>query len=578
VSAARTVLSDPAEGPAAVPDVSRRHHLLLLALLLAGSLPFWGKAFHVDDTFFIAVAESLRLHPLRPLAGSVALDDTDQRVFARLGTAPNTFETLSHPPLVPYLIAGVSALTGGLREIPEHAAFFVFPVAAAWFQYRLARRFTSTPLAAAIFLVSCPIFVLSGQSLMTDMPALALSLAGLALFVEGADSGDVRRLLLSGLVIGLAILTRYVCLGLVPLGILYAWGWARRPTKTWMALLPLVGVLGLWCAQNWLEHGALHLAASLRHYGQYYQGRYVALSDLGRRAMSDVAALGGTALPLVVWIALARNPARGGIWLGHATVVAGMVVWLDPFHVTELRSYGAGAKAALTLCLAAGLFLLGDAVRRARPWRSDRGFLLLWMMGALLGTIALLPFGSARYMLPVLPPLFLLLCAPERAGERAAYWSRHEGGTRLAAALTLFLGLLLGVADHEYAGVYRAFAEKGTHAVAGDHRVFFIGDWGFRYYMERGGNRYLLSTDESPTEGDFVVRPRIAALHDIAPRLRARVQHEATIAMNGILPLRLMSYEARAGYYSHGWGLLPFAFSDAPLELFDVFRVVAPPS
>src|SRR5262245_56091098 len=52
---------------------------------------------------FIAIADDVRLHPLRPLDGRVALDDTDARVFARTGTAPNTFDTLSHPPLVPYL-------------------------------------------------------------------------------------------------------------------------------------------------------------------------------------------------------------------------------------------------------------------------------------------------------------------------------------------------------------------------------------------------------------------------------------------------------------------------------------------
>jgi hypothetical protein len=115
--------------------------------------------------------------------------------------------------------------------------------------------------------------------------------------------------------------------------------------------------------------------------------------------------------------------------------------------------------------------------------------------------------------------------------------------------------------------------------VAAGHRVFFIGDWGFRYYMEEAGHRYLLSTDDaSPREDDFVIRPRIAGLHQIAPGLRRRIQHEATVDARGFLPLRLMSYEARAGYYSHGWGLLPFSVSEGPLEVFDVFRVTGPPS
>src|SRR5262249_25078642 len=196
-------------------------------------------------------------------------------------------------------------------------------------------------------------------------------------------------------------------------------------------------------------------------------------------------ALGGTALPLVFFVAFAVDPARGGIRLGHASLAAGAVVWLDLFHLGELQGYSAAHKAALTVFLAAGLLLVGDAVRRARPLRSERGFLLLWLAGAVLGSVVLLPFGTARYMLPVLPPLFLLIVAPDaRDDSPAAAGTGGSEALRLAAALSLCLSLLLGIADHEFAGAYRDFARNGVPAVAAGHRVFFIGDWGFRYYME----------------------------------------------------------------------------------------------
>jgi hypothetical protein len=575
VSAARTAFPDAGVNQRGGPSSTRRDGAILLALVVALGVPFWGKAFHIDDPFFIAIALNLRLHPLRPFDGAVALDDTDHRVFARVASAPNTFETLSHPPLVPYVIAATSVASGGLREVPQHAAFLLFSGVAAWFQYRLARRFTKAPLLAALLLVACPVFILGGHGLMTDVPAIALFLAALALFIEGADSGDVRRLLLAGTVAGFAVLTRYTCLGLVPLAAFYALGRSPRPSKAaWVALLPFSALLGLWCLQNLLAHGGIHLAASARHYAEYYEGRYFTFTDLGRRAISDLAALGGALLPIAAAI-MTPGGDRGRIArVLSCALAAGLAVWLDPFGIHELGDYSAGQKIALALFLAGGLLLLIEAGRRARPWSSDRVFLLVWMAAGLLATVVLLPFGAARYLIPILPPLFLLLCA----GSGTSDWTGRARAKRWAVGITLGLGVLLAIADQQYAGVYRDFARRGVPAVAGSHRVFFIGDWGFRLYMEEAGHLYLRSIDETPAPGDFVIRPQVAGLHEMAPGLRARTQREATIPLMSLLPVRVMSYEAKAGYYSHGWGLLPFAVSRAPLERFDVYRVVAPPS
>jgi len=37
-----------------------------------------------------------------------------------------------------------------------------------------------------------------------------------------------------------------------------------------------------------------------------------------------------------------------------------------------------------------------------------------------------------------------------------------------------------------------------------------------------------------------------------------------------------MNYEAKAGFYAHGFGFLPFSFSTAKLEHFDIFKVGSP--
>ena len=547
------------------PAALRPDLIWVLALLAVLSVPFWGKAFHIDDAFFLAVAENVRRDPLRPFAGAAALDDIDRRVFGRLGTAPNTFETLSHPPLVPCVIAAVAAAGGGAREWPEHAAFFGFALLAACSQYQLARRFTSRPWVAALCLVSSPIFLVSSHSLMTDVPALALSLAALAAFVRGSDAGHTGQLLLAGLLAGLALLTRYVAFGLLPLGVAYVVLKRRPARKAALALLPMAAVWGAWCVQNWLTQGTLHLAASLRHYVEYYGSGAFAGSELAARAISDLSALGGAAFAFVPLLLAAgrRSVAVFAACLAAAAALCGA----DVFGLEDLRDYSVNQRIALSLSFGAGAFLLCEATRRSWSASRDAAFLWLWLAGGCLASVCLLPFGAARYMLPVLPPLALILSSPQPGlPGRRPLW------VGLSFAVTMVLGGMLAAADAEFAAVYRRAARE-LPAASGGGRVWFIADWGFRYYMERDGHRYLLSTDQSPTEGDVVIVPRIAGLHAMAPAVQARARLERAIDVPGTLPLRVLNGEAKAGFYSHGWGLLPFAFSRSPLEHFDVYRL-----
>src|SRR5688572_10865611 len=66
-------------------------HLLILVILASSTLPFAAKAFHIDDVYFMEVAENVVQDPLRPFAGAVALEDRDYRVFDATGQCPSTF-------------------------------------------------------------------------------------------------------------------------------------------------------------------------------------------------------------------------------------------------------------------------------------------------------------------------------------------------------------------------------------------------------------------------------------------------------------------------------------------------------
>src|SRR5262249_50842326 len=114
-----------------VAAATRNHKTNILILVIAAAiliLPFANKPFHIDDPYFIDIAQNILKNPLDPFSGAVTLLDQDYQIFRASRTAPNTFETMSHPPLVPYFIALVAKLTGGIHEVPLHLSFFLFPV------------------------------------------------------------------------------------------------------------------------------------------------------------------------------------------------------------------------------------------------------------------------------------------------------------------------------------------------------------------------------------------------------------------------------------------------------------------
>jgi hypothetical protein len=131
------------------------------------------------------------------------------------------------------------------------------------------------------------------------------------------------------------------------------------------------------------------------------------------------------------------------------------------------------------------------------------------------------------------------------------------------------------LADTDQAARYRALA-RSVRASYPDRTVWFVGEWGFRYYMGQVGAQYLSSVDDRPQAGDIIVRPYVAGMHEMSEGVRARSVALPEIPLLARWPVRLMSFEARAGYYSHHWGYLPWALSRTPLERVEIFEVRAP--
>jgi hypothetical protein len=138
--------------------------------------------------------------------------------------------------------------------------------------------------------------------------------------------------------------------------------------------------------------------------------------------------------------------------------------------------------------------------------------------------------------------------------------------------LTLVWGLILAHADQEFARVYPR-AARDLSQIVKSMKSYSVGEWGFRYYLGRTGTRPL-PVDESPIRGgSFVAIPKLALPYDIPAGLRSMLMPVQTFAYNSKTPLRTLDWQTPAGFYSSGWGLIPFSLSRKNLEEIELFQV-----
>lgn len=555
--------------------------LILAPAVLAACLPFANKAFHVDDRIYLEVADNILRKPLYPY---------DYPAVFEGFVAPDA-ASHSHLPLTSYYLALLKWLVGSDVEWVFHIAFLVFPLLAVWSFYDLARRFVRHPRAAALLLLFSPAFLVLSHNLMTDVAFLAFWLLALSRFLRLCDGAGARKdwvlcalgllgagfisLLSAGLVL---LMTGYL---------LVVWwkGGEERLDPRLAAGLILVLALPLllwffWYLRAYLHYDRLVLVNMLLHvsYRDAFSGALI-----GQKGLSFILNAGGALL-----FPLAIGYAFSGRWKTRLFLAFFLLCWL-PFY-PWLPGYSAPHIFLFALFLSSGalvlwefLSLLLSLLKKSSPagdlpaWAvgpADRGLLLLWFFGIFAAYLFFFYSGSVRYSLLVLPPVILVWIRALELRVRDDYFRRNLVG--LGVVLTAALGLSVAHADYEFASVYRRNAReiREEYAVPG-RTVWYAGEWGFRYYIEKEGAKILPKTAVGPREGDIIVKPFVAmpwvTLYDSGEYIQVVEQRHARVRS----PIRLLDFGSHAGFYSTGWGLLPFSLAGPKnWEWFNVFRVL----
>ncbi|MFQ5416899.1 MAG: hypothetical protein ACE5FL_07615 [Myxococcota bacterium] len=466
-----------------------RRASILAAIAIVATGANAVKPVHLDDAAYLRVAQHIIDDPLRPY----------DFVTIWYGAPQPAFQILA-PPVLPYWLALCRVLSDeptvwGWLQLPW---LLILVISLDRLADRFLGGFRPWWLMAMVF---SPV-VLPGINFMLDIPALALGTASLAAILSAVDSGAIRRGMAAGLLLGLAMETKYT-------GATFAVAWlvlTPRPLASlrilgtgWLiaALFVVAVEIGIALSAG-RSHLWFHVVAIL---GVPIPLRVDRLLGIGTHF-----ALALPAATIFAWTALLRGrfPKRLR-WLAVVGVVA-LASWLVRSGVAYMRSVD-GVTDPVALDPMATTMIVGGFIGLVVPFVAglrgggQNGRLVLWLLVELGFSLFASPFPAMRRALGPTVSAWLLLWPGD--DERP-----DAGWRRAAIVLSIGIALLYWRVDFTAAVAQRegAVAVAERYAPA-DGDLWFVGHWGWSYYAERQGMRVVMPGQTTLKAGDRLVIP-----------------------------------------------------------------------
>ncbi len=552
---------EPGLQPAQPTDARRAVDALVIVVLLVATLvPFSNRALHVDDPFYVWVAQHIAADPLDFYGFTLNWNGLDEPVH----------KINKNPPGVSYYLALVGSLFGW-RETNYHAAFMLLAIGTAFGVYFIAERVTKYPLLAVLLLVTAPVFLLSATNIMAEMGMLLFYVWGLYFWIRGIREDRVGLLVIAAALAGLSVLTKYYALSTIPLFLAYGLAEKRRVGRWMWPLLVTFAIIGAYEVYTRYLYGQGHLFGSIF----YAEESNLRKQPAPIRAIIGLAFAGGCAFPAALY--------AGFLWPRRAIVAFGTMILaftvmlasglLERFFVIEPELAGAELAYAVQLALlsGAGVHLALLAARDVYKRRDATSMLLgLWLAGTFVFAVRFNWAVNGRSLLPAAVPAGLLVA---RAWEMRDVAPGRFDWRRYALVVPgLCVALLVTYADYRQANVYRIAASLVERNFGGaGHTIWYQGHWGFQYYMEQIGAKHTNTTGIDVAAGDYLVTPFYnTASHDLNSAI---VTAHWAINVQPFPWLTTWNPSAGAGYYADAWGPLPFVVTRVREEKFMVVGI-----
>ena len=537
--------------------------LTLAVLAMLG--PFVAKPFNIDDPLFIWTARQIQAHPADPYGFDVNW----------YGDTEPMWGVTENPPLASYGLA-LAAKFLGWSEPALHAAFLLPALAVILGTYRLARRFCFSPMLAALATLCMPVFAVSSTTVMCDVLMLAFWVWAVVWWLEGLEGDDGWRLGGAGLLIALAVMTKYFGACLIPLlaavGVMEKRRWGR-----WAAylLIPLAA-MGAYQWITWALYGHALLTDAMKYAG--YAKVFFGFTGFAS-SLTALTFTGGCLAVVPLFTLLLGRTRRLAVWAGGTALIIGLLFHGEMFaHYPWLQGAGCGLVALQIIFWATGgggvlALVLADMWGRRD---AHSGLLGLWVGGVFLFTVFFNWTVNGRSLLPMAPAVGILL-ARRLEQTKLTRGKNWPAGVGLGLAAAGGLALLVTRADFVLATAVRQSAQQVSAKYSSvQQTLWYQGHWGFQFYMEALGASPFDIWHGHPKAGEFLAVPlNNASLSLPKPERASQVE---VIKVPGPRRLTTWSGGAAGGFYAASRAPLPFAFNHVPSEVVIVYGwLPAPP-
>jgi hypothetical protein len=526
----------------------------ILAAAIAYTLVNALKPLTQDDTAYYYYAAHIAEHPADPYGFAL--------FFGEEGPEPAN-QVLAPPVLLYWWAIGIKLLGNS----PFLWKVWLLPIsvlfaAALWSLFgRWALGWELPYLCATVF---SPTF-LPSLNLMLDVPSLALGLAGLATFLRACDRQSWGLAVGAGVLIALAMQTKYSAM-IVPAVVLWAAvAYGRLPlgvvaTVTsgllfiaWEAYLTASGGTSHFlhhCGQSNLSWGGkVFLAKALINtLGAVMP--WVALIGLVGLGVSRRMLVGVAALILVAQVLYLLLPEARHIYADAGPAAETIPVLVDgvwrrlkPFNLTFALGglLVAGVVAALLLRSCWEVYCDASSGAGLSPRARDNLFLAGWVLIEGAGYFLLSPFPAMRRVMGLVV-VITVVCG------RAAAGRSERGRTPFvlgAVAANVVLGFGYYGLDCVSCFATVAAVERSVALVRVESpgaRMWHDGMWGFQFHADRAGAQRVAVGRSELAAGDYLITPDDSTVNWNRPAYQEKLEAIGRVVIPSPVPVRREFY------------------------------------
>lgn len=507
-----------------------RNDLILLIFLWVFVTSFnLFKSFQIDDTFYIEEAHWISKHPLKPLSGTINWMEYGKSI-----------STENNPVLIPYLITAVGELFG-YTEFNLHLITAFFSLIAIVFLLLLFKQFNPKYYKyLLVLIVAHPIFIVN-QNIMLEIPFLAIgAICFYIIFSPNSNTGSKYFIL--AVLFSILILIKYTAFPIIML--LGLKMFYKNEKKKIIYLFPILITVFLWSTWNIYDFGGIHLLNKKTNLGFNSDKIFTSLICLGSiLTLSSIYILKGNKKLYILTLL---------VYFGSSILYLFELIPLNYYFYTLLVCSILIGIGALYIFILSFRNSIKDQDINSKIISS---FLIFYLIFIVLTA----PFMATRYFLIIFPLILILFSKI----NLPILW------IKTATYLTVFLGILVGCSDYNYANFYAQEA-KFYSLKYKNNKIKTVGHNGWQYYSKKNGMIFYDKNTTPLIKNDIIIIPSNTHNQDITIDSTFK-----KIETDYKKPTIIQRFIGRKNcmFGSNYMNLVPFICNNNPIDTFHIYQI-----